>query len=181
VFNLNEVGSLKWENRKVKRVLVPASLSPDDIFHPISRRYSHITILACVSVAGDALNPMIIMGVSIRDSLWEQGLRQDEDEDAIIRSRIPTYIDTDLFNKYISTVLVSYVTNVRNNLALANEPVILLMDSTCPQVFKSILRRFGKIQIIALVFLAHTKNLFQTLDLVFFGILKKLKQTISDD
>jgi hypothetical protein len=35
----------------------------------------------------------------------------------------------------------------------------------------------GEKNIVAITFLAHTTNLFQALDLVFFGALKKLKPT----
>jgi hypothetical protein len=167
------------EGSKSEKVVMPASLSPDDIFHPVSRRYSHATILACVSAAGDALTPMIISGMPIRDSLWEQGLRQDED--AMTRLRTTAYINGDLFYEYISTVLVPYVTNVRSNRDLANEPAVLLMDSVCPHISERILRLLGENRIIVLVFPAHTTNLFQALDLVFFGVVKKLKQTASGD
>jgi hypothetical protein len=99
----------------------------------------------------------------------------------MIRSRTPAYIDGDLFYEYISTVLVPYVTNVRSNPALANEPAVLLMDSAGPHVSERILKLLGENRIIALVSPAHTTNLFQALDLVFFGVLKKLKQTASGD
>jgi hypothetical protein len=173
------VGSSEWEDRKVKTVVVPASLSPDDIFHPVSRRYSHATLLACVSAASDALTPMIISGMPIGDSLWEQGLR--EDEDAMIRPRTPAYINGDLFYEYISTVLVPYVTNVRSNPDLANEPAVLLMDSACPHVSERVLRLLGENRIIVLVFPAPPTILFRALDLVFFGAIRKLKQTASGD
>jgi hypothetical protein len=96
-------------------------------------------------------------------------------------SRTPAYVNGDLFYEYISTALVPYVTNVRRNPDLANEPAVLLMDSACPHVSERVLKLLGQNRIIVLVFPAHTTNLFQALDLVFFWVLKKLKQTASGD
>jgi hypothetical protein len=163
----------------VKQVLVPASLSLDDTFHPVSRRYSHGTLLTGLSTAGDALPPMTISGMPIRASLWESGLGQDED--AMIRSRTSAYIDADSFYESISAVFVPYVTNVRNNPTLANEQAFLSMDSVCPHVAERVLRLPGENQIITLICLAQATIAFQALSLLFFGGLKKLKQTAYGD
>jgi hypothetical protein len=42
------------------------------------------------------------------------------------------------------------------------------MDSALPHISERILRSLGENNIIALTFPAHTTNLFQNLDLVFF-------------
>jgi hypothetical protein len=67
---LDEVDSSDWEDRKPKKVIVPRSVLPDDVDTPVSRRYRHITLLVCVSAAGDALTPMIIMGSATPHSFW---------------------------------------------------------------------------------------------------------------
>jgi hypothetical protein len=79
VFNLDEVNSSEWDDRKPKQVIVPQNILPDEIYHSISRKYRHVTLLACVSVAEDVLMPMIISEPPVRDSLWTKSLRQDED------------------------------------------------------------------------------------------------------
>jgi hypothetical protein len=78
VFNLDELGSSDWEDRKPRKVLAPVAVSAGEMFHSVSRRYRHVTLLACVSAAGDALTPMIISQAPVRDSLWSRSLRQDE-------------------------------------------------------------------------------------------------------
>jgi hypothetical protein len=75
VFNLDEVGSPDSEDRKPKKLFVPRSVSPDDTYHPVSHRYRHIALLACVSAAGNVLTPMVIVGSAILDPLWHHGLR----------------------------------------------------------------------------------------------------------
>jgi hypothetical protein len=55
------------------------------------------------------------------------------------------------------------------------------MDSALPQTPERVLRRLGGNNVIALTFPAHTTNLFQALDLVFFGALKHLKATATNE
>jgi hypothetical protein len=55
------------------------------------------------------------------------------------------------------------------------------MDSALPHVPERVLRRLAENRIMAVVFPAHTTNLFQTLDLVFFGALKKLTETATGE
>jgi hypothetical protein len=49
------------------------------------------------------------------------------------------------------------------------------MDSAIPHTSERVRRLLGENSIIAITFPAHTTNLFRALDLVFFGVLKKLK------
>jgi hypothetical protein len=78
VFNLDEVGSSDWEDRKSRKVVVPAKVDSDNVFHPVPRRLKHMTILVCVSAGGDTLCPMLIVAQSVPDDLWSNGLRPDE-------------------------------------------------------------------------------------------------------
>jgi hypothetical protein len=86
VFNLDEVGSSDWEDRKPRRVIAPRTVSPDDVYHPVSRRYRHLTFLACVSAGGDALTPIVLTSSLIRDDIWSTGLR--EEGDVLIRVEV---------------------------------------------------------------------------------------------
>jgi hypothetical protein len=179
VFNLDEVGSSEWEDRKPKKIIAPRSVPADQVFHSVARRYRHVTLLACVSAAGDALTPMIISGPVIRDSLWAMGLRQDED--AMVRRRNPAYVSEELFFEYVSDVVIPYVDSLRSQPQFENQPAILLMDSALPHVSERVLRLLGENMIKAVVFPAHTTNIFQALDLVFFSALKKLKETTTGE
>jgi hypothetical protein len=80
-----------------------------------------------------------------------------------------------LFYDYISTVFIPYVLTVRDRTGFENGTGILLMDSAIPHTSERVRRLLGENSIIAITVPAHTTNLFQALDLVFFGVLKKLK------
>jgi hypothetical protein len=138
-----------------------------------------VTLLACVSAAGDALTPMIISGPPIRDSLWSKGLRQNEG--AMIRQRHPAYINEELFFEYMLRAFVPYVTAFCDKPEFANQTAVLLMDSALPHVSERVLQLLGQNKILIVVFPAHTTNIFQALDLTFFAVLKKLKQTATGE
>jgi hypothetical protein len=37
LFNLDELGSADWEDREVRKVIVPAGLHKEDAYYPVSR------------------------------------------------------------------------------------------------------------------------------------------------
>jgi hypothetical protein len=55
------------------------------------------------------------------------------------------------------------------------------MDSASLHVSERVLQLLGCNKIMAIVFPTHTTNIFQALDLVFFGVLKKIKQTATGE
>jgi hypothetical protein len=57
VFNLDEVGISDWEDRTTRRVGVAATMDGRSIHHVVSRNVKHISVIACVSAAGESLMP----------------------------------------------------------------------------------------------------------------------------
>jgi hypothetical protein len=90
-FNFDGIWSSEWEEHKPKKIIALRPIPADQVFHSASRRYRHVTLLACVSAAGDALAPMVILWPPIHDFLGATGMHQDED--ALIRQRNPAYIN----------------------------------------------------------------------------------------
>jgi hypothetical protein len=138
VFNVDELGSTDWEDRKAKRVIVPARIAEGDLYHPISRRRQHMTLRACVSASGDAPTAFVITAFPISDALWRRGLRQGED--AMIRHHSPAHITEELFYEYISNVFMPYVLAVRDRPGFQNEMAVVLMDSALPHTSGSVRR-----------------------------------------
>jgi hypothetical protein len=160
---------------KAKKVIVPISVPEEDVYHPVSRKFKHLSLLACVFAAGDSLTPLVVSVSPIPDSLRSKGLRADED--AFIRHRSPPYIDESTFFKYITDILIQYVNSVRQNPDLYREYVVILIDSASPHGSGRVLRVLEENRIMAIVFPTHTTRLFQALDLVLFDALKTIKKT----
>jgi hypothetical protein len=78
-------------------------------------------------------------------------------------------------------VFIPYVSSVRSRPELVDEPAVLLMDSALPHTSERVSRILGENKVIALTFPAHTTNLFQAPDLVFFGSLRHLKATAAGE
>jgi hypothetical protein len=76
VFNLDELGISDWEDCKARKVVVSASRSM--IRHQISRKVKLISVIACISVAGESPTPSIMPSQdypSVREQLNNHGVR----------------------------------------------------------------------------------------------------------
>ena len=87
VFNLDEVGTSSWEDRKPKEAFVDSNIRSTNVYHSVTRKETQMTLLVCVSAAGESLTPMLITKHRINDSFWDNDLPQNED--AMIRFRNP--------------------------------------------------------------------------------------------
>jgi hypothetical protein len=175
VFNLDEVSFSDWEDRKPKKVIMPCTVSPQDIYHPVSRKYRHLTLLVCVSAGSTALTPMVLTDSTIRDMIWSTGLRQDKD--AMIFFKNLPYMTEKLFHEYLACIFRPYVLNLRMNHIYQEAFGILFMDSFSVHISERNLGLRGDDKIIALIFLAHTINIFQALNPVFFAAMKNNKNS----
>jgi hypothetical protein len=60
VFNLEEVGISEWEDIQTKTIIVPKSRSEQTMHHKVNRNLKHVSMIACVSAAGESLIPYIV-------------------------------------------------------------------------------------------------------------------------
>ena len=172
-FNLDEVGCSDWEDRKPKSVIIAKNTDSDGIFHSVDRGSKHISLLVCVSAAGDSLTPMMITNYEISNEIYEDGLR--EDEDIMIRHRNPPYMNESLFIEYLQLVLIPYINSVREKYQCPEKEALLMMDSCSSHCTTNVMKLLGENKIIAFAFPSHTTNIFQALDLSLFGIFKRTK------
>jgi hypothetical protein len=75
--------------------------------------------------------------------------------------------------EYISTVLLSYVNELRSNEEFANQEAVLLMDNCSVYVQGDTLEMLTDHQIKVLTFPPRTTHAFRSLDLSLFGNFKK--------
>jgi hypothetical protein len=119
---------------------------------------------------------MIISQAPVRDSLWSRGFRRGED--VMVRQRNPVYIDEQLFYDSLSGIFIRYFANLRSHNIFSRDVVICQMDSASSHVSERCVWLSYQNHVLAMAFPAHTTNILQALDLVFFGALKKLKATV---
>jgi hypothetical protein len=125
VFNLDEVGISNWENRKAKTVIVPATMHGQTIHHEISRAVKHISVIACVSAAGESLTPYIVTSQTstpVQEQLTKQGVRLGTD--LVLTSNPKPYINAEIFLDYIRTVSLPNLAELRTLDAFSDETAV---------------------------------------------------------
>jgi hypothetical protein len=60
IFDLDEVGHSEWDDWTSKGVIVPKSMSAQKIHHKINRNLKHMSVIVCISAAGESLTPYIV-------------------------------------------------------------------------------------------------------------------------
>jgi hypothetical protein len=60
VLNLGEIGISDWEDRNARTVFVAATKDGRPLTHAVSRNVKHISVISCMSAAGESLMPYII-------------------------------------------------------------------------------------------------------------------------
>jgi hypothetical protein len=68
IFNLSEVESANWEDRKPKKVIISISVQEENADHPVSRKFKYLSLFVYVSTAGNSLTPLVMNATPIPDS-----------------------------------------------------------------------------------------------------------------
>jgi hypothetical protein len=174
VFNLDEIGISEWEDRAVRRVIVPSAMRGQTIFHGIHRNLKHVSVVACISAAGEHMTPFFVcsqVNDAVERRLKTAGFRMGVD--LILKRRSKPYMNSQLFTEYISTVLLPYIDELRQNEEFANKAAVLLMDNCSIHVRSETLQMLADHQVKVITFPPHTSHIFQSLDLSLFGNFKR--------
>jgi hypothetical protein len=174
VFNLDEIGISESEDRIERKVSVPSTMRDEKIFHGIHRGLKHISVAACISASGDHIISFVISSQVSDAVVWKlkiDGFRIRTQ--IILKKREKPYINAELCHEYILTILLQHIVKIRSNLGLTDGPTVLLMDNCSVYIQESTLRNLAAGRAKVVTFPPHTTNIFQGLDLILFGILKK--------
>jgi hypothetical protein len=125
VFNFDKIGSSDFEDRKIKIVSVPVYYV-NEIYHSVSRKFKHMTLLVCISTSGTTLPLLLIVAHTILTDFRKHVLRNGID--VIFALRPVPYINKELFYNYIINVFLPYLTFLRQVADYANKDAIILMD-----------------------------------------------------
>jgi hypothetical protein len=82
------------------------------------------------------------------------------------------YVDRPLFENFIRHQLIPHITALRTNPCYSRAEAVLLMDKCSSHVTPEIFRLLGENHIKILAFAPHTTNIFQALNLSFFGMFQ---------
>jgi hypothetical protein len=79
ILNVDEVGCQEWSDRKKRDVVIPHQERPCRIEYAVSRKEKRITCITTISMAGDALMPLLVIHRrTIDPAVWEKGWGMDK-------------------------------------------------------------------------------------------------------
>jgi hypothetical protein len=177
VFNLDEVGISDWEDRQPKKVVVPITAALHSIHHRLSRSVKHISVVACISASGACLTPYVVTSqdsAAVRRDLEADGMQIGRH--LILEDRDKPYVNAELFEDYLRSVLLPYLLITRILKDLREEDAVLLMDNCSPHLTPAVMELLSSARVRVVTFAPHTTQIFQVLDLTLFCVLKRRGQ-----
>ena len=167
ILNLDESGFAKFADARNETVILPKD--SDCRFYPVSRREKRATFLLTVAADGRCVKPLIIVPRSTLES--EVLLAGYTPEETVFARSANGYITGELFQKYISDVVIPYINIRRHQLRYDGYAVITMDNCSChtsPEV-----ERLCRLNGVKIVYLPpHSSDQTQPCDLGLFGNLK---------
>jgi hypothetical protein len=93
--------------------------------------------------------------------------------DLFLRQRLKPYASRELFLEYITTIFLTCLNEPRELQEFESCEAVLLMDNCSPHVSDEVVAVLTNARVQIIIFAPHTTHIFQMLDVVLFGALKK--------
>jgi hypothetical protein len=174
VFNLNEVGILEWKDRKDMKMIVSKTMDSQTTHHRASQNMKHISIIMCISAGGESLTPYIVTSQDtepLRRRLMNCGVRLGVD--FVLRQRSKPYVSGKLFLEHINSIFIHHLKKLQESEEFTGCEVVLLMDNYFPHIGDAVIAVLTRERVRVITFASHITHIFQILDMVLFGTLKK--------
>jgi hypothetical protein len=127
ILNVNEVSCQEWSDRRKLDVIIPHQERSCRIEYAMSRK-KHITCIVTISIAGDALMPLLVTHWRTIDAaVWEEAWR--DGQNFVIRSNDTSYVTRPIFTEYVTSVILPYFAATRESLYLQDFTGVLLCDN----------------------------------------------------
>jgi hypothetical protein len=180
IYNLDETGLSEWEERRRKNVIASAATIGKTLHYRANRGIRHQTLLCTVSAGGDAYSPLLLSSEPSTLRLFETPIRRNIDLSIEIKDS--AYVDTSTFRDYVSNRIIPHITSDRNGELPADTPAILFFDNCGSHCKDDVLESLARVWVMVITYPPHTSGIFQVLDKLIFGVLKRAKRhTPKDD
>jgi hypothetical protein len=162
------------EDREAKTFIALAATFRQAIHHEVSRDVKGISVIACLSAAGESLFHSIITSqhsLTVQEHLKNPDVRLGRD--FALKFNQKPYFNADIFLAYIRTILLPYSDTFRGRAVLAQEVTALLMAPCSAEVSDDLIRILTEARVRVITSAPHTTQVLQVLDLTLFGVLKR--------
>jgi hypothetical protein len=171
IFNMDEMGHQEWVDRKEITCVVPHCHEGDHVNFPVTRIGKRITLIACIALDGSFLKPTIIVPrKTVDQDLVLTGLTPEK---VTIKSQLHGFIDAPIFDSWVKETFLRDLRKRREAFGYIG-PAILLMDNCSCHATAPFLEFCQSEHLIPLYFPPHSSNQLQPLDLLIFGVTKRL-------
>jgi hypothetical protein len=93
--------------------------------------------------------------------------------DSVLKNRSKPYVSRKLFLDFIKKIFVPYLIELRDSEELEGCEAVLLMHNCSPHIADDIITVLPSVRVRVIQFATHTTHIFQLLDVVLFGAMKK--------
>jgi hypothetical protein len=171
IFNMDEMGHQEWADRKQVVCVIPSFHQDNHVNVPVPRTGKRITMIACITLDGSFLKPTIIVPRKTVDTdLILTGMTSEK---VTVKSQPHGFINTSIFDSWFEETFIPELRRRRETFEYAGPAVILLDNCSCHMA-----DRFTELcraeRVIPLYFPPHSSNQLQPLDLLVFGVTKRL-------
>jgi hypothetical protein len=160
-------------------VIVPSDATQTPLHYPVDRDIRHHTLLCCISASGDAYTPLLIAPRPSANKILEKGVRAGID--LKLEIRLSPYVDAGLFRKDIQEMFLPAVATNHRLPGCKNKPAILFCDNCACHCYEATLKELAENGVLVLTYPPHRSHIFQVLNLVLFGNLKRCKKYQTQD
>jgi hypothetical protein len=173
VCNLDETGISDWEDRQMKKA-VDAAMLGQTIHHGVARNVRRISVIACLSSAGESLLHYIVTSQNsstVQDHLKTHGVHFDRDFALKFNQKL--YFNAGIFLADIRTILLPYIDTFRGLAVLGQQGAVLLMDHSLADDNDHVIHFLTEARVRVATSAPHTIQIFQILDFALFGVLNR--------
>lgn len=176
VFNCDESGFDSWCDAREVTCILPLGVDWNKMNYPVRRNEKRVTLLGCVSAAGEALPPLVIASRKTIDAdVLQAGYTPDK---VAYHYSCTGYITEEIFRNWLLRVFVPHIAHIRAASGRFSQLAFLIMDNcSCHESdeIDTIMHSNG-IQVIPLI--PHSSHLTQQLDIGIFGNVKLAQSRI---
>jgi hypothetical protein len=161
IFNLDEVGISKWEDKVETKVIGPSAIAGQTTFLSVQGNLKHISIITCISVTGEHMTSFMIcsrLNGTVKKLLRLRGFRLGIQ--LILRKLDKLYVDSQLLHEYRSTLLIHYIEELPTNDEFAGKDAVHLMDNCAIHRQSDTLRFLADHQGKVITLPLHTNQIF---------------------
>jgi hypothetical protein len=176
VFNMDEMGHQVWADAQDTVCFVPASETASVVYFPVSRTGKRITLIACIAADGTYIRPALILA----RKTYENEIRRAGFTKRIldIYHQINSFIDGPIFDDWFSDSFCPDLQRRRETYQYFG-PAYLILDN-CTSHRGPLFQRLCIENGVQPIFLPHSSNQLQPLDLCVFGVTKRRIQRAND-